>query len=93
MAKIKWGGKITKSHSTATETSVEVVEAANRLDEVTKISLGILKHVGGGHKSIKFLPITGGTKAIVRGNGAIQEVFIYTNEPVLTQQKLSKGFL
>ncbi|MES2314840.1 MAG: DUF2103 domain-containing protein [Patescibacteria group bacterium] len=76
----KLGGKITSSHGTTTDASAEVVNLVTRLSEVTKISLGEIRHVSGGRRDIKFLPISGGVKAVVRGNGAVQYVFIYTKD-------------
>jgi len=89
MAKLKWGGKITDNHSTATDAAALVIHHVVTFDEVTKISPGIIKHIGGGgERRIKFLPINGGVKAMVRGNGAVQEVFIYTNNPEKTKERL-----
>lgn len=48
-----------------------------RLPEVTKISLGIIKQIGLGKPAVKFHPITGGFRCIVRGNTSIQEVWVY----------------
>jgi hypothetical protein len=73
--------KITDSHGTRTETSTEVINLIHNLPEVTKISLGEIRHVPGGRRDIKFLPINGGVKAVIRGNGAIQYVYIYTKTP------------
>lgn len=77
----KRGGKITDSHGTMTETSGEVVSLATKLPSVTKISLGEIRHVTGGRRDIKFLPISGGIKVVVRGNGAIHHIYIYTKTP------------
>ena len=46
MAKHKTGGKITTSHTSIIDAALPVVEAAEKLPEVTKISLGIIKQVG-----------------------------------------------
>lgn len=89
----KRGGKITDSHATMTETSAEVVGIANRLPEVTKISLGHITHVPKGRRAIKFLPITGGIMAKVRGSGAVHEIYIYTKEPGSVSALISKHFI
>ncbi len=81
MSKLTLGGKITDSHSTLTEVAEKLVEKAVRLDLISKIGIGNITHVGGGRKSLKFLPITGGTKAVVRGSGSVQELYIYTSKP------------
>jgi len=42
-------------------------------------------------RDIKFLPITGGIKAAIRGNGAIQQVFIYTKEPEVITKLIERS--
>ncbi len=87
------GTKITSSHSTATSAAHIIVAAAHELDCVSKITLGIIKHIGGGgEKRLKFLPITGGTKAVVRGSGAVQEIFVYTTDVAGTEAHLAHVF-
>lgn len=92
MPTVRWGGKITDSHSTATETAIIVIEVIAKLNEVTKISLGKIKHIGGGERRLKCLPITGGLKIAVRGSGAVQDLFVYTNNPSATQRQAEHIF-
>jgi len=73
----KSGQKLTRSHTTLTEKAKEVVTTIERSPAVTKISLGIIKQIGLGRPSVKFHPITGGFRCIVRGNTSIQEVWVY----------------
>ncbi len=73
----KTGRKLTRSHTTITEKAKEVVSAIERLPDVTKISLGIIKQIGLGKPAVKFHPITGGFRCIVRGNVSIQEIWVY----------------
>ena len=82
--------KITSSHTTLTDLAREVVETTHHMPEVSKISIGIIKTTTskGGKRGIKFLPITGGLKAIVRGSGSVQELYIYTKNPKVTEQTL-----
>ncbi len=84
--------KITSSHRTLTETADEVVKVADGLDYITKICLGAIRHVPGGRRGIKFKPIIGGIIASIRGNGAVQDVYFYTEQPELAQSKLSEKF-
>ena len=86
--------KITDSHSTTTEASDEIIKAAKNLKEISKIGIGIIKTTKskGGKRAIKFLPITGGVKAIVRGSGTVQELYIYTNDITFVKHYLSKIF-
>lgn len=72
--------KLTRSHTSAIEKVEHVVSVIQKLTQVTKISLGIIKHIGVGKPTVKFHPITGGFKAVIRGNISIQEIFIYTKE-------------
>ncbi|MEI8338226.1 MAG: DUF2103 domain-containing protein [bacterium] len=84
--------KTTRSHTSTTEVSNEIIQAAEKINEITKIGIGIIKITKskGGKRGIKFLPITGGVKAVVRGSGTVQELFIYTNEPELVKKYLTK---
>jgi len=92
MPKVRWGGKITRSHSTASEAACEVVQVAINLPEVSKVSVGYIRNIGGSNRSLKFADIIGGILAKVRGNAAIQEVYIYTNNPEKTKAALLNGF-
>ena len=92
MPKLILGGKITNSHSTLTETAERLVYEAVKSPLISKIGIANITHVGGGRRSLKFLPITGGIKAVVRGSGSVQEIYIYTNNPTETEVKLHKIF-
>ena len=92
MPKLTLGGKFTDSHSTLTEVSEKFVYEAVKSPLISKIGIGNITHVGGGRKSLKFLPITGGIKAVVRGSGSVQELYIYTNKPSETEAELVKIF-
>lgn len=92
MSTQKGKSKVNSSHTSVTETAARVVQTAGERIEVTKISLGIIKHVGGGERRIKFTQITGGIKATVRGSGSVQELFIYTTKPSVTQKAISDSF-
>ena len=88
----KRSDKITSSHGTITDVASEVIRMIHKLTHVTKISLGEIRHIRGGRRNIKFLPINGGIKAVVRGNGAIQYIFIYTKHPEDIQDTIQKSF-
>ena len=92
MPKLTLGGKITNSHSSLTETAEKLVAKAIKLELISKISISTITHVGGGRKSIKFLPITGGIKAVVRGSGSVQDIYIYTTHPEEVKSELEKIF-
>ena len=92
MPKLTLGGKITNSHSSLTETAEKLVYEAVKSTLISKIGIANITHVGGGRKSLKFLPITGGIKAVVRGSGSVQELYIYTNNTSETETELNKIF-
>ena len=73
----KTGRKLTRSHTTIIEKAREVVSMLERLPDVTKISLGIIKQIGLGKPAVKFHPITGGFRCVVRGNVSLQEIWVY----------------
>lgn len=84
--------KITRSHTSAIEKAADVIAVIQKLPSVTKISLGIIKHIGVGKPTVKFHPITGGFKAVIRGNISIQEIFVYTKEPDAIQKTIKGLF-
>lgn len=92
MPKLTLGGKITNSHSSLTETAEKLVYEAVKSPLISKISIANITHIGGGRRSLKFLPITGGIKAVVRGSGSVQEIYIYTNSINETEEKLLNIF-
>ena len=83
---------MTRSHTSLIEAALPVVKKASQMPEVSKISLGIIKQINIGKPRIKFSTITGGIKAVIRGNASIQEIFIYTKESDLVSDTLDKLF-
>jgi hypothetical protein len=92
----KTGRKLTRSHTTLTEKAKEVVTMLERLPEITKISLGIIKKIGLGKPAVKYHPITGGFRCTIRGNVSIQEVWVYARgdaaELLAVQARISALF-
>jgi len=75
------GGKYTASHTSVIEAAVAPLQAAARLDCVSKISLGIIHRVPSADPLLKFLDDSSGSLlAKVRGRASIQEVRIYTSD-------------
>jgi len=66
------------------------VDAAMKLPEVTKISLGEIKVIGRGMANTKFIEIDSGFKCVVRGNTSRQYIFIYSDNPAVTRAKLAE---
>ncbi len=84
--------KLTRSHTSLIEAAESVVKRATEMSEVSKISLGVIKSISVGKQRIKFLPMTGGVRAIIRGNASIQEIFIYTMDDDKTIKILTGVF-
>jgi hypothetical protein len=85
---------ITSSHSSTTDASEVVIKYAQKLTIVNKIGIGIIKNTNnkGGNRGIKFLPITGGVKASVRGSGTVQDLYLYTKEIEILKKYLGSIF-
>ena len=86
------GSKITRSHTTLIDIAVPVIRAIEKHPLINKISLGIIKKITVGQPRIKFLPITGGCKLVIRGRITIQEFFIYTKHPETLEHFIKTSF-
>jgi hypothetical protein len=84
--------KMTRSHTSAIEKVEQLLPTLQKSPFVTKISLGIIKHIGVGKPAIKFHLITGGFKMVVRGNISVQEVFVYTGSVDEVQKLAQRTF-
>lgn len=86
--------KLTRTHTTTTETAKEVINTLNKLQCVDKISTGIIKNTKSksGQKSLKITETASGLKIAVRGNGAVQDLYIYTKSPKLIQSAIESIF-
>jgi hypothetical protein len=85
------GGKLTSSHTTLIDAAVPLIDLLQERDEVTKISLGMIKNIGKGTPGLKFHEVTGGWRVVVRGNVSLQEFVVYTTNPVATRWALQKA--
>lgn len=87
------GGKVTRAHTTATNEAARVVKRAEKLPCVSKIVLGVIvQSLPPGQARIKFLPITGGLRAEVRGSSSKQQLYIYTSDVSQTERFLQSLF-
>lgn len=84
------GKKIAKSHSTVIKTAEPIIRSALKLTEVSKIITGEIATIRNGTERIKFTVIPAGLKIMIRGINARQQLFVYTNKPNLTQEKLEQ---
>ena len=70
------GGKITGSHTTVIATSALVVDNAEKMQEVRKIVLGIIKKGSSKKRPIKFKAVPAGWQVVVYGPSFFQELYI-----------------
>ena len=82
------GGKLTRSHTTLIDAVAPLVDFLQGRDEVSKISLGLIRNIGRGMPGLKFHPVTGGWRVVVRGNVSLQEMVVYTSDPERTRKAL-----
>lgn len=77
------GRKFTKSHTTCIDSAVPIVKAAEKLDLVSKISLGIINSCKGGTSAqkTKISIIEAGLFIKVRGSTSVQDIYIFTKDP------------
>ena len=84
------GGKLTRSHTTVIDAVAPLIDYLQTCPSVTKISLGMIKSIGRGVPSQKFLAVVGGWKVTVRGNTSLQEFVVYTADPETVRTELLK---
>ena len=76
------GGKFADSHTTVIDAAVDLVDAAAKLPEVSKIGLGLISQAGRGRgaRSFKASEELACLFIKVRGNSSVQDIRIYTKE-------------
>lgn len=82
------GGKLTRNHTTLIDAAAPLVDYLQACAEVSKISLGMIKNIGKGTPGLKFHPVTGGWRVVIRGNVSLQEIVVYTEEPHKVRRSL-----
>ncbi len=86
------GGKFV-NHTTIIETASHVLDHAALMEEVKRISPGVIRPTDqGAHGKfrVKFADIVGGLLLTIRGNNAAQEVRVYTSDPNKTRTELCR---
>lgn len=80
--------KITKSHTSTTETVDAVLKELKKVEHIDKVSTSIIKNTRSksGQKSVKITQTGSGLKLSVRGNGAVQDLYIYSDFPEKVEQ-------
>ena len=83
--------KTTKSHTTAIPLVEKLLKALNRMAEVDKISLGIIKpKLRAGIRRLKIMTQNEKTLLLkVRDTNSLQEVRVYTSAPETTQENIA----
>ncbi len=81
--------KLTRSHTTIIDAAIAVVKLAQKMPEVTKIALGVIKpNLPSGQKRVKCKPIQGGVQVTVRGTNSKQDLYVYTDQPQLFEDQI-----
>jgi hypothetical protein len=89
----KNGGKIGGRHTTVSEHAIKVVDFAEKLPEVTRISIGRLTAgIKNAPHCIKLVERSGGLLVKVRGSNTIQEFTIYSNDVKKTIDEIEGCF-
>jgi len=86
------GGKFTAGHTTVIDTAREPALAAEKLDCVTKVSLGIIKKLPNGPVSVKYSDESETCLlAKIRGIAFLQEVRVYTSDKQRAKEAMSRA--
>ena len=81
------GGKMGGKHTTVIDAAQPIVDLAQKMSEVMKVSAGfITSGIKTGQQRVKIKKIVGGLLLVVRGNISIQEIRVYTNDIEKTQR-------
>ena len=81
------GPKNNRNHSTSIDEAANAIRAAKLCPHVTKVSLGLIKPISplrGAPPHLKFVEMSGGLKMQVRGQNAVQLIWLYTIKPTET---------
>lgn len=82
------GKKISNRHSTFLNGAAPIIEAAKGLDEVKKVVISEIVHLGGGPRRLKVVAIPAGLRVVVRMANAQQTLYVYTSAPDLVERAL-----
>ena len=82
--------KTTKKHTTAIPSTEKLLKALNRMSEVEKISLGVIKpKLRGGPRRIKIMHDSDKVLLLkIRDTNSLQEVRVYTGSATKTETKI-----
>ena len=74
--------KVSAKHSTTTDSAVPVINSLQKIPNIKKIRLGIIRSNRSRERWIKISSIQGGIKIVVHGSTSLQEIFVYTDSSV-----------
>lgn len=78
-----------RSHSSVIDEARIVIQTAESLSDVSKVVVSIiLPKAGSRTPRVDFTSIPAGLQLIVRGNGAAQQLFVYTSSPEAVKQAI-----
>lgn len=77
-SKILADKKVSNKHTTTTDLTEKFISFIKNIPEISKISIGIIKHTGSKNRKIKYIQIKGAIKVSITGNGAVQVVYLYS---------------
>lgn len=80
--------KITTKHQTVIDGAVPVLDRLRKLEAVTKIVIGPIEANRSRTPRVKCLPIQAGLIVKVQGTGAVQQFYVYTNDPDNVETRL-----
>ena len=81
-----------RGHSTFLDTAYPVIMAAKALDEVKRIVVGFITPNKRGQPHLKFVELPVGLKVVVKGEGCIQEFYVYSADVDHTKRALQEAW-
>ena len=88
------GGKFKGTHTTLIDLAARVADIAEKLDQVTGISVGFVevgKGVAGGTQKVKIVKMLGGILLTVRQSRSVQELRLYGHDVQKTMEAVSRA--
>lgn len=86
------GKKVAKRHSTVIDEAFFISNSALKYPEVSKVITGQIVAIRHGARRVKFQQVPAGLKVTIRGAGARQYIFIYTDDSDSVQKKLEDSW-
>lgn len=81
--------KTNGKHTTYIDEAAPIIKAAGKMDEVRAIGLNTIVSIRSGKRHVRFVVLPAGLKIVVRGVNAIQDLFIYTTNADVVEQRLT----